>query len=145
MRGRMFLYMTKLITISIIIFLFFANYNIQNFRQVVFNEGFAIKFNNGKAITALHLVKNNDKLVYLDKNKDIAVIELDYKDNSINLNKILINDDVPIILINKLVQNGDSGKVYIVNGKLMGIIIGRQGEKAVVSTISSEVVEALKN
>lgn len=141
----MFLYMTKLITISIIIFLFFANYNIQNFRQVVFNEGFAIKFNNGKAITALHLVKNNDKLVYLDKNKDIAVIELDYKDNSINLNKILINDDVPIILINKLVQNGDSGKVYIVNGKLMGIIIGRQGEKAVVSTISSEVVEALKN
>lgn len=132
-----------LILIGIVLLIF--NRSDTNFKQVKFNDGFGVEFENGKILTAFHLIKDNDKIIYSDIEKDIAVVQLFESNKNISKSLVVKNNCNSFLYIDWLINKGDSGKPYIKNGKLAGIFIGRKGNKAVVSTLSDDVIKEILN
>jgi len=120
------------------------------FKEIKFNSGNGVLFENGKLLTALHLVNDKDTLLFFDKEKDIAIVDLS-NNTEMSDKKFLKNFDKGVVKTDKtaflyiewLIDKGDSGKPYIKDGKLLGIFIGRKGDKAIVSVISNEVLNCL--
>ena len=113
------------------------------FEQVRFHSGFGVLFENGRLLTAYHLTEKNDKLIYFNKEKDIAVVKLFETDKKFSDFLVVKNDTDPFICIEWLIQKGDSGKAYVLDGRLAGVFIGRKGDKAVAATVSDEVLSYL--
>lgn len=138
--------MRKIIIFSLCcVFMIFnkGDTEICGFEQVKFNKGFGILFENGKLLTAYHLVSENDTLIFFDKDKDIAIVKIFDTTEKFSDFLVVKNDADSFIYIEWLIQKGDSGKAYMLNDELIGIFIGRKDDKAVVSTISDEVFEHL--
>ena len=140
----------NIVFVFCIVIMLFNKGDTFEYKEVKFNNGYGVLFSGGRLLTAFHLVKEDNILLYCDKDKDIAVVDLSENDefldkkDSKNFDKgVVKTDKTAFLYIEWLIDKGDSGKAYIKDGKLLGIFIGRKEDKAVVSVISDEVLNCL--
>ena len=104
--------------------------------------GYGMEINNGKVVTALHVaMKMNYPIVYADESKDLVVIKTGHK-NKYNLRFEYSERD--FLFIETVPKPGESGKPYVVDGKVYGVIIGESGDYGIVTAFDNSIVHLLK-
>ena len=135
-----------MILVLCLAFMIFNKGDTLNCCEIKFNKGCGTLFENGRLLTAYHLVDGDDEILYFDAENDIAVVDLS-KNGEISEKKtinfyglgVVKSAKSSLLYIDWLINKGESGKPYIKDNKLIGVFVGRKGDKAIVTTISDEV------
>ena len=138
--------MRKNIILFCLILMIFNKGDTINCTEVKFNKGYGTLFENGLLLTAYHLTNEYDKVLYSDAENDIAVVDLSKSNKNSRKNmqnfydlEVFKNAKSDVLYIEWLIDKGDSGRPSIKDGKLLGVFVGRKGDKAIVTTVSDEV------
>jgi len=103
--------------------------------------GYGTEINNGEVLTVLHVaVKMNYPIVYADADKDIAIIVTDHKNN---YKLRFISSAADFLFTETIPQPGESGKPYITDGKIYGVIIGESGGFGVAAALDDSIIHFL--
>jgi hypothetical protein len=107
-------------------------------RVVMVGPGYGLEINGGRVLTALHIAEMMPfPIVYEDAGRDIAIITTNHT-NMYNLIFAVSEDD---FLFAKLAPKpGESGKPYLTDGKVYGVIIGESGGKGLVAALDESIV-----
>ncbi len=102
---------------------------------IPYNAGKAVLLDNNMAITATHLLSDKSDILHIDVENDIAIIRIDKKLSISPTKHKLKRYNSNLKIVDYSPYFGQSGSAYIENDVFVGIIIGKKGDKGVVSCI----------
>jgi len=103
--------------------------------------GYGMELNSGRVLTAMHVAMKMDyPIIYADMDKDIAIIETSH------INKYTLqfaSSSTDFLFTETVPQPGESGKPYIADGKVYGVIIGESGGHGLAAALDESVIRLL--
>lgn len=103
--------------------------------------GYGTEINNGQVLTALHIaIRMEYPFTYADIEKDIAIIQTGHS-NKYNLRFVSSVSD--FLFTETVPQPGESGKPYIADGKIHGVIVGESGGYGIAAALDDVIIQII--